>query len=242
MTTIARTSRPRLRFALLATMGLCALAAALPGCAGSAQRRLGMPPSDAMLSVTVMPQRPRFQRPEREFAPARYIVEADGVLRAAVGEGVTVQTYPGRTRDLTPEEWAELWEAVLTTGVLDPDDPRAIEGEMSLNPDPLHRAVVWARGGGRSAGMVVDPARDESTAALVTLLEELAWIRTPWETADEPAPGAEVDVPPEAANQMMEPPPWETEGGAPIVPQPEAPEREPGELPPDSPDPFGPGR
>jgi len=241
MPSTARTN-PAIRLAAIAAAGLCALAASLPlsGCASTAQRRLGMPPSDAMLSVTVMPQRPRFQRPEREFAPARYVVEADGVLRAAVGEGVTVQTYPGRTRDLTDDEWATLWDAVLTTGVLDPDDPRAIEGEMSLTPDPLRRAVVWARGGGRSAGMVVDPARDEATAALVTLLEELAWIRTPWETSGEQPPKApDVVVPKDAATQTMEPPPWESEDGSPLVPHSDA--HDPGEIPPDSPDPFAPG-
>jgi hypothetical protein len=214
---------------------LCAVAVLFPGCASTKPSSgAGAPPSDAMLSVTVMPQRPRFQRPEREFAPARYIVEADGVLRAAVGDGVTVQTYPGRTRDLTTEEWATLWQALLATGVLNLDDPRAIEGEMSLNPDPLRRAVVWANGNGRSAGMVVDPSRDEATAALVTLLEEMAWIRTPWEmSGEQPVPASE-------RKPMGDPPPRERD--MPFFPLPEPSEDlEPGEIPPDSPDPFAPG-
>lgn len=238
MTTIARTNRS-IRLAAVVAAGACAVASVLfaGGCASNASRRLGAPPSDAILSVTVMPQRPRFQRTEREFAPARYVVEADGVLRAAVGEGVTVQTYPGRTRDLTPDEWATLWDTLLATGVLDPEDPRAIEGEMSLSPDPLRRAVIWARGGGRSAGMVIDPSRDESTAALVTLLEELAWIRTPWEmTGEKPATTPAQTAP------SNDPPPWETDGGGETIPpgDPINP-AEPREIPPDSPDPFAPG-
>lgn len=225
MTTIARTSRAT-RFLAAAAAGLCAFAATLSGCASGVQQRADMPPSDAMLSVTVMPQRPRFQRPEREFAPARYVVEADGVLRAAVGEGVTVETYPGRTRDLTPDEWANLWEVALATGVMDPADPRTVSGEMSLTPDPLRRATVWIRGGGRSAGMVVDPSRDEPTARLITLLEELAWIRTPWETTDSP---------------RQEPAPWDIEEPEASPEPPPSPSRR-GDLPPTSPDPFGPGR
>lgn len=232
------------RLAAIMVAGVCAVASPLAGgCASAPTRRPGMPPSDAMLSVTVTPQRPRFQRPEREFAPARYIVEADGVLRAAVGEGVTVQTYPGRARDLTDEEWAALWGALLATGVLDPDDPRAVEGEMSLNPDPLRRAVVWARAGGRSAGMVVDPARDEATAALVTLLEELAWIRTPWEMSGEETRPRAAGEPDPAPGAGREPPPWETEGQGESIPgsDPVNPAR-PREVPPDSPDPFEPAR
>lgn len=241
MTTIARTNRS-IRLAALVAAGACAVASivTLGGCASSASRRLGAPPSDAILSVTVMPQRPRFQRTEREFAPARYVVEADGVLRAAVGEGVTVQTYPGRTRDLTPDEWATLWDTLLATGVLDPDDPRAIEGEMSLTPDPLRRAVIWARGGGRSAGMVIDPSRDDPTAALVTLLEELAWIRTPWEMTGEQPPAIPGNAP------SNDPPPWEVDDGGETIPPPPASDpinpAEPREIPPDSPDPFAPGR
>lgn len=225
MATIARTS-PTTRLLAAAAAGLCAIAASLSGCAGSVQQRVGMPPSDAMLSVTVMPQRPRFQRPEREFAPARYVVEADGMLRAAVGEGVTVETYPGRTRDLSPDEWANLWKVALETGVLDPDDPRTVSGEMSLTPDPLRRATIWLRGGGRSAGMVVDPSRDEPTARLVTLLEELAWIRTPWETTDAP---------------KQDPAPWDVDDPDEFPVPPPSPSRR-GDIPPNSPDPFGPGR
>lgn len=221
---IARTS-PTTRLLAAAAAGFCAIAASLSGCAGGVQQRVGMPPSDAMLSVTVMPQRPRFQRTEREFAPARYVVEADGVLRAAVGEGVTVETYPGRTRDLTPDEWANLWQVALSTGVMDPTDPRTVSGEMSLTPDPLRRATVWVRGSGRSAGMVVDPSRDEPSAALITLLEQLAWIRTPWETTDSPA---------------QDPAPWDIDDDQGDFPTPPPSRR--GDIPSDSPDPFGPAK
>ncbi len=239
MTTFART-RPALRPASWAAAWLCAAAGLLSGCATTSPGGGGVPPSDAMLSVTVMPQRPRFQRQEREFAPARYIVEADGVLRAAVGEGVTVQTYPGRTRDLTTEEWTTLWETLLATGVLNEDDPRAIEGEMSLTPDPLRRAVVWANGDGRSAGMVIDPSRDEATAALVTMLEELAWIRTPWEMSGErPTPPAAA--PSEGMPPMEETPPRGRDMPFSPLPEPED-ENDPADIPPDSPDPFAPGK
>jgi hypothetical protein len=70
----------------------------------------------------------------------------------------------------------------------------------------------------------------------VTLLEELAWIRTPWEMTGEKAP---------VATPSNDPPPWETDDGGETIPPTDPinpPPVDPTEIPPDSPDPFAPGR
>jgi hypothetical protein len=89
--------------------------------------------------------------------------------------------------------------------------------------------------------MVVDPARDEATAALVTLLEEMAWIRTPWEMSGEkPAPPAAA--PSDGMPPMEETPPRGRDMPFSPLPEPSEDENDPGEIPPDSPDPFAPGK
>ena len=155
MTTIARTSRST-RLLAAAAAGLCAIAAALSGCASGVQQRVNMPPSDAMLSVTVMPQRPRFQRPEREFAPARYVVEADGVLRAAVGEGVTVETYPGRPRP-DPRGMGEPVGGRPGHRRPGPGGPADRQRRDVPHARPAPGAPPSGCAAGAAAGMVIDP-------------------------------------------------------------------------------------
>src|SRR5438105_14278814 len=59
-------------------------------------------PADFTLAATVLsPGSVDAKKLPRSLRPGRYIVEADGVLRAATGPGATTTTYPRRTRQLT---------------------------------------------------------------------------------------------------------------------------------------------
>ncbi len=66
-------------------------------------------PSDFALAVTVIDN-------EGPMAPARYVVEPDGVLRAAQGPGASLDTYPPRTRELTRAQLNLLYRQAIRGG------------------------------------------------------------------------------------------------------------------------------
>lgn len=144
---------PRRRFSLL-LLGLV-----LAGCAesGPAAREQALarefPPSDFWLGVTVFapgqgdlttstpPAPPRAQR------PARYVIEADQVLRASFGlggggadaQGVSEQTFPPQTRQLTGDQMNDLWKILRSSTLVDassgslvgrPPTPTETEGRL----------------------------------------------------------------------------------------------------------------
>jgi hypothetical protein len=89
--------------------------------------RMSQPPEDFWLSITVTgPQRETMSAYDalpRALRPARYVLEADRVLRAAVGPGAKDESFPAETRRLTSVEVTQLWRLVGEAGLLDADHP-----------------------------------------------------------------------------------------------------------------------
>jgi hypothetical protein len=140
-------------------------------------------PEDFVLSATVMtPRDVEGVRLPRSLRPARYIVEADGVLRAAVGAGSTTMTFPAQTRQLTPAQFEGLWRQMRESGLLDAANPSRIEGPEEAVASREHTtALIYASylGRRRTLRVLLDRGSAEALAAerLVDRLAELAWIR-----------------------------------------------------------------
>jgi len=140
---------------------------------------LDEPPRDFVLGVTVVS--PNVSDPDRARRPARYIVEADGVLRASVGPGSSAETFPPRTRRLTPRQQDQLWRAVRETGLLAPDHPARVGNPSVVPPNPRRPgAIVYVAAGGDRRYWLVALDEDTPDAAgvrlLIDRLASLAWV------------------------------------------------------------------
>src|SRR6516162_1704369 len=105
----------------------------LPAC-GSSNKKLtleGTPPperrpDDLAIAATVFS--PRTPLPDvnlpRSIRPSRYIIEADGVLRAS--QGTDSVTFPARVRQLNPRQADQLWEILLDSGLLNEGNPNRV--------------------------------------------------------------------------------------------------------------------
>ena len=76
---------------------------------------LGRRPADFALSVNVYGPA---GAPERALRPGRYLVEADGLLRAVARNGDG--SFPPPARQLPPSAFDELWAMVRQSGILEP--------------------------------------------------------------------------------------------------------------------------
>ncbi|PHQ82410.1 MAG: hypothetical protein COB69_02005 [Phycisphaera sp.] len=74
------------------------------------------PPRDFALAVTVFGQPTHDQRNTAQ-EPARFVIQPDGVLRAAQGSGVSLDTFPPRTRTLTQPQIANLYAQIVRNGL-----------------------------------------------------------------------------------------------------------------------------
>lgn len=161
------------------TLLLLAPALWLSACASSpepappAQR-----PQEFVLSATVYaPAGQGTARPERALRPGRYIVEADGVLRAALGPGATTTTYPHQTRQLTPDQLDALWRTLVASGLLtDPDATPVPNPDIYTPPEGRTTAVVYAAWRGRREAVAVSLDRHRGAITLIDHLAELAWV------------------------------------------------------------------
>lgn len=190
----------------LIAWALVLAAVLMAGCSGTGplpRPQAGPPPEsrpeDFMLAVTVLgPGRgsgPVVKATEgetgqetiaatlpRSLRPGRYIVEADGALRAALGPGAEATTYPPRTRQLSPRQVDLLWRLVRDSGLLDPTNPGRIEGpEEALRSPDRTMALFYVGYAGRRVMVrtLLDRSGEESLAAerVVDRLAELAWVR-----------------------------------------------------------------
>lgn len=139
-------------------------------------------PADFMLAATVhSPESMSKARLPRSLQPARYVVEADGVLRAAVGEDSQTTTFPGRTRQLTPREFDALWRLVRESGLLDAENAARVEGpdELTRAPDRT-TAIVYVSFDGRRMTLRTLLDRTSPGAAeverVIDRLAEWAWV------------------------------------------------------------------
>jgi hypothetical protein len=139
-------------------------------------------PADFVLAATVhSPESMSKARLPRSLQPARYVVEADGVLRAAVGGAAQTTTFPGRTRQLTPREFDALWRLVRESGLLDSQNVARIEGPDDLTRAPDRTtAIVYVSFGGRRMTLRTLLDRTSPGAAeterVIDRLAEWAWV------------------------------------------------------------------
>jgi len=141
-------------------------------------------PDDFTLSITVrapgvdeavLAGRPRSER------PGRYIIEPDGVLRAAIGPGATPRVFPGQTRRLDDRQMDRLWRLVLETGLLEPGSITRIENTETYFPYPgRSTALISITAEGQTTyfavRLPVGDAPSRATAQLIEAIADLAWI------------------------------------------------------------------
>jgi hypothetical protein len=166
------------------------LAAALLGCSSNSPPPPPVEPplpddrpDDFVLAATIFsPNVAHEARLPRSLRPARYIVEPDGSLRAAIGPGADATTYPGRTRQLTPAQFDSLWRNVRQSGLLDPDNPsREDDPEVLTRSTDRTTALVYVGFEGRriTLRILMDRTSPGSVEAekLIDRLAEWAWIK-----------------------------------------------------------------
>ncbi|MCA9303281.1 MAG: hypothetical protein KC996_04090 [Phycisphaerales bacterium] len=157
------------------------LAAILPvwmvGC--STNQRFTMPdtaPGDFVLAATVFT--PPQEHPDSPASvPARYIVEPDATLRAAVGPGSSPVIYPSPTRTLTSEQFARLWTLAHAIP-LDTDDARSINSPENFSPPADTPSFLIEFRANESQQAFAFPANHPQARALIDALADLAWVRT----------------------------------------------------------------
>ena len=137
-------------------------------------------PSDLAMAATVFG--PRVPLPDvalpRSLQPARYIIEADGVLRAGKGS----VGYPPAARRLTPRQRDQLWRVIRDSGLLDEGNPAQIEDpEEAVRSGDKTTAMMYISYGGKrmTLRVLLDRSSNDAIEAerFVDRLAELAWIR-----------------------------------------------------------------
>ncbi len=152
------------------------------GCTTAYRTVENLPPDDFALAVTVYAPPAEGERPARWARPAQYIVEPDGSLRAAIGEGAVAASYPARTRTLDHRQVERLWRLLEDSALLRPDHPFRIASAESFVPLPDRPvAVISVSREGRREIVAVsvdaDDADGEAARQLVDRLAGLAWQR-----------------------------------------------------------------
>ena len=147
---------------------LALLAALLTSCAAPARPPQAAPPSDFSLSLTIVGDSPA--APDLE--PAWYVLEPDGLLRAALGQRQAVSPIPPVVRRLTETQFREVWDATRESGALE-----APVGGVQVADSVLPRqgaAVSVSADGVRRTRVYEGPP--DRFAALSSLLRRLAWV------------------------------------------------------------------
>lgn len=171
--------------------GLLLAVSLLGGCATPGTLETQSAPDDFVLGVTVYDQptanqvsRSRPSSLPRALRPGRYIIEADGVLRASLGNAAAPDVFPPMTRRLTEEQLDRLWSLTIATGIFDDEPPGERIGPVGSYQPPRGRvtALVEAFAAGRrsSCAMGVEGAEQDPqpVRTLTDTLAELAWVRS----------------------------------------------------------------
>lgn len=142
---ISRRFTPPPARALLATCAVLAFFS--PGCATTAPIvafAQPSPPEDFWLSVTVQgPQRATgYAMLARSDRPARYVVEADRVLRAAVGPGASENRFPPQTRTLSDEQFARVWRVLRESSIVRDQSATMVSTMPTLDTAPTGTSII----------------------------------------------------------------------------------------------------
>jgi len=163
---------------VLALIGLL-LSLTFPGC-GSVPRAgvtRDTPPAAFGLSVTVI--RGDAATPNPLHRPARYVLEADGWLRAGTGPGATRETLPPRVRRLTHTQRQRLWDLTRDSGLLDPDCPVRIasgDGPIPTRAHPLLLVTAETGRGRFSCAVALESVLGEPYEPMLEALSGWAWV------------------------------------------------------------------
>jgi hypothetical protein len=158
------------------------------GCAGERSSPLdtavtrASPPSDFWLAVTVYaPEaRPGDEPVARSERAARYVIEADQVLRVSIGSGVSEETFPPQTRQLDAGDVDALWESLRTGSLVDAASPHRVTGPVGgveASGGPVY--VVSFRAAGELRRLRVEGGAEGAGAeakGLADRLGALAWM------------------------------------------------------------------
>jgi len=118
-------------------------------------------PADFTLGVVVFGDE---QAREVSNLSARYIVDAEGNLRASIGDGSNAGTYPKITRRLSSEDLDRIWTSIEELELGDPITYRgSLDSGYLIEIRATHTIRVWE-------------SNQESAAGFVNLLADLAWI------------------------------------------------------------------
>lgn len=190
------TARVRTPFTFIALLALGLILPLVAGCAS--QRRAdyqaalasSRPPEDFWLGVTVFKapadtasRAAAYLKLPIPIRPARYVIEADRVLRAAVGSGATVETFPDQTRQLSEAEFDRLWETLRSSPLVSDDQPGLVGAPPGLGTlgDRTLYIVEFSAGGTRrmvaiEAAPTPGPGADDAKK-IVEELAALAWMK-----------------------------------------------------------------
>jgi hypothetical protein len=139
-----------------------------------------------MLGLTVFEQptpipgqRTRTDLP-RALMPSRYVIETDGILRAAFGNAASPSSFPAKTRRLSPQQVDAIWLLTRETGVFEGAGETVGSVSGYLPPRDRITALVEAFAAGQRGyaafGLEDDLPGATATRALSDALADLAWV------------------------------------------------------------------
>lgn len=147
-------------------LALC-LPALLAACAVQPPVAEVVPP-DFSLSLTLVGDQPA------PFTSAWYVLEPDGLLRAATGERQNSSVLPPVIRQLSDAQRRDLYLAALQSGAFDAPRGGVQVAESSLPKSGSGAVIFSAAGGARRTRVIDGPAT--SIEPLARSLRQLAWI------------------------------------------------------------------
>lgn len=161
---------------------MCALGAVLAACGTAPRAEPGAIPLDFALAITVFAPARALRNPETPpgSRPARYVMEADWVLRSNVTPDPSPEDFPPATRVLPREEVRALWDALRESGLLDPA-PEVVVASPALYRPPARR-TTWlvgygAEGRRRAVAITEGTPEAAAAAALADRVARLAFER-----------------------------------------------------------------
>jgi len=143
-----------------------------------------LPPTNFTLAITVQSPAVRGGQP-RSAQPARYILEPDGLLRAAATRAATEEFYPAQTRRLSDDDQRRVWLALRDGPLFRADHPAIVplppSSDSSSPPAKTTYTITYIAGDVRQILLLSDgrPGSDDLGAAakLTDQLADLAWIK-----------------------------------------------------------------